>query len=312
MERLHGRTLRDELEGRGALPVPEAVDILRQLLAGLDAVHAAGIVHRDVKPENIFLCASRTLKLLDFGLAKVIEAGRPGPAPLAFPTDLDLMLGTPRFFSPEQALGRPVDARSDLYSAGVVLYAMLAGRAPFDHYSALYELARAHAAEPPEPPSRYAGQPIPEALERVLRKALEKQPDDRFQTALAFSAALDEARAAPRRWQSTEKMPDLASILAAQERAIALKQTAPLVAHKPAIPAGPVLPFTAPPPRSPSPLPIAATPTPAPSSPTHLHAPRPTQSTRFLPRLLAFVLAALVSAIVFGSLATTVLLHAVR
>ena len=223
MERLYGRTLREELEARGALPPSEAIGLARQLLAGLGAAHGAGIVHRDVKLDNIFLCdppgptfngagietnrtkgpgqnAKRTLKLLDFGLAKVVVAGRPAQplTPLAIPTDEGVMLGTPRFFSPEQALGRPVDARADIYSTGALLYAIVAGRAPFDHYTALYELAQAHAAEAPEPPSRYAKQPIPPELERAILKALEKRPEDRFQTAAELAMALERAVVPPR------------------------------------------------------------------------------------------------------------------
>jgi serine/threonine-protein kinase len=219
MERLYGRTLREELDARGPLPPMEAIDLARQLLAGLEAAHGAGLVHRDVKLENVFLCdpvgpslnelnprssgratrPRKLLKLLDFGLAKVVGAGRPEHplTPLAIPTDEGVMLGTPRFFSPEQALGRPVDARSDLYSTGALLYAMVAGRAPFDHYTALYELAQAHAGEPPEPPSRYAGQPIPPGLERAIMKALEKRPEDRFQSAAELAAALDLATGPP-------------------------------------------------------------------------------------------------------------------
>lgn len=207
MERLYGRTLREELDARGALPPLEVIDLGRQLLAGLGAAHAAGLVHRDVKLDNVFLCdpnsptntntntintnTTKILKLLDFGLAKVVGVGQRPLAPLAIPTDEGVMLGTPRFFSPEQALGRPVDARADIYSTGALLYAMVAGRAPFDHYTALYELAQAHAAEAPEPPSRFAKHPIPLELERVILKALEKQPDDRFQTASELAAALE-------------------------------------------------------------------------------------------------------------------------
>lgn len=205
MERLYGRTLREELDARGALPPLEVIDLGRQLLAGLGAAHGAGLVHRDVKLDNVFLCDpdkslnantntnTKLLKLLDFGLAKVVGAGRPERplAPLAIPTDEGVMLGTPRFFSPEQALGKPVDARADIYSTGALLYAMVAGRAPFDHYTALYELAQAHAAEPPEPPSQNAGQPIPPELDRIILKALAKQPEDRFQTAAELAAALE-------------------------------------------------------------------------------------------------------------------------
>jgi eukaryotic-like serine/threonine-protein kinase len=234
MERLFGRTLRDELKARGALPPGEAIEWMRQVLAGLAAAHEAGIVHRDVKLENIFVCdpppgvaAARTIKLLDFGIAKVIGGDGRAPAPLAFPTEEGISVGTPRFFSPEQAKGQRVDGRTDVYATGAVLYTIVAGRGPFDHISAIFELTRAHAMEKPAPPSRYARQNVPPALERAIMKALEKRPDDRFPSAAAFSAELERVAAAidadpaPRELEArpTVRMPELADQQEAARRA---------------------------------------------------------------------------------------------
>jgi serine/threonine-protein kinase len=201
MEQLVGRTLREELRSRGRLPPAEAIELVRQTLSGLAAAHALGLVHRDVKLENLFVCdaaeGARTLKVLDFGIAKVLPAARsPGaPEPLAFPTEEGVAIGTPRFFAPEQARGQAVDARTDVYATGVVLYTLLAGRGPFDHLHALYELSQAQADEMPAPPSHHAGVPLPEDLERAVLRAIAKRPEDRFQSAAAFSGALERVAA---------------------------------------------------------------------------------------------------------------------
>jgi serine/threonine-protein kinase len=201
MEQLVGRTLRAELKERGRLPPEEAVGLVQQALAGLGAAHAVGLVHRDVKLDNLFLCGApggpRTLKVLDFGIAKVLPEARSAasPAPLAFPTEEGVALGTPRFFAPEQARGEEVDARTDVYSTGLVLYALLAGRGPFDHLHAIYDLALAQAEEVPDPPSKVAGVALPPALERAVLRAIAKQPGDRFSSAAAFSEALGAALA---------------------------------------------------------------------------------------------------------------------
>ena len=199
MEHLEGRTLGDELAAHGLLPPVEAVDIAVQILDGLAAAHDAGIIHRDVKPDNVFLCPSpsggRTVKLLDFGLAKLARdlSGEGGPAPLVKPTEEGTILGSPLYFSPEQASGNPATPRSDLYSTGVVLYHMLAGRPPFGAGDNLYVLVTAHLATPPPPLSAVAPQPIPEALDRAVQKALAKRPEDRHESAGAFRAALERA-----------------------------------------------------------------------------------------------------------------------
>ena len=200
MELLTGCTLREELAERGFFPVNEAVELARQLLDGLSAAHRAGILHRDIKLENLFLCdaprsGERTLKILDFGIAKVLSASAEANG-TAFPQQLTKQgttLGTPRFMSPEQAQGVAVDQRTDLYSTGIVLYMLLAGRDPFHHHRGIFSVLKAQANEIPRPPSAVASQPIPAALDRAVLRALSKRPEDRFESAEAFMAELARA-----------------------------------------------------------------------------------------------------------------------
>ncbi|WP_437777697.1 serine/threonine-protein kinase [Sorangium sp. So ce1097] len=203
MERLHGRTMREELAARGALPALEALDLVMQALAGLAAAHGAGIVHRDVKLENLFVCDAdargrRVVKVLDFGIAKVVAPGGDGraPAPSLYQTEEGVLVGTPRYLSPEQACGLAVDARTDVYAAGVVLYTLVAGRGPFEHVRPVHELLRAHASEIPAPPSCHAPRPVPPELDRAVMRSLEKRPELRFPDAAAFAAELSRIAAA--------------------------------------------------------------------------------------------------------------------
>ena len=217
MERLVGRTLKQEVKARGPLPAPEAIGIVIQVLAGLAAAHRTGLVHRDIKPDNLFLCepghdGARRVKILDFGIVKVLPGGRRAPAPLAIPTAEGVAIGTPRFLSPEQAMGRPVDARTDVYAAGAVLFWLVAGRDPFSHREGLAELVHAHVMEVPPLPSSVAEQAIPLELDHVILRALAKRPEQRFPGAAEMAAAL-EAFAEParparpaRRWPRTEQL----------------------------------------------------------------------------------------------------------
>jgi serine/threonine-protein kinase len=196
MERLRGHTVAKEIELRGALPFDEAIALVLQVLAGLSVVHEAGIVHRDIKAGNIFLCLPeegvRLVKLLDFGLAKVLTSAPRGgaPAPLRFPTGEGVALGTPRWLSPEQARGQPVDARADLYSVGMLLYALLTGKGPFDHLHGTAELFHAQAMIVPPTPSSRAPRPLPPGLDDAVMRALAKRPGDRFADAAEFAQAL--------------------------------------------------------------------------------------------------------------------------
>ncbi|MEI9949944.1 MAG: serine/threonine-protein kinase [Pseudomonadota bacterium] len=188
MEYLRGQTMADELAARGQLPMLEALSYTCQLLRGLAAAHAVGIVHRDIKPDNLFLCdgprSSRVLKLLDFGVACTMpDALALGANPLAVPTATGTVVGALRYVSPEGALAQRVDHRADLYSAALVLYFALAGRGPFDHIQNALLLLSAHVAEQPEPPSRFSKAAIPAELDRAVLRALRKAPADRFQSA---------------------------------------------------------------------------------------------------------------------------------
>jgi serine/threonine-protein kinase len=199
MERLAGRTVAEERTRRGALPVDEAIDIAQQTLAGLRAVHEAGIVHRDIKAANLFLCddahGRRTVKILDFGIAKVLASAPSGraPQPLRYPTAEGVTVGTPRCLSPEQARGAPIDQRTDVYAVGVLLYSLLVGAGPFDHLRNAVELLHAHVSITPVVPSLRAKQSISPELDAAIMRALAKRPEDRFATAAEFSTALAEA-----------------------------------------------------------------------------------------------------------------------
>ena len=202
MEHLVGRTLQEEVRKRTFLPIAEAVEIGRAVLSALSAAHAAGIVHRDIKAENIFLHmdaragGARVVKVLDFGVAKVLAADQ-AVLPSRFPTEEGMILGTPRFCSPEQAIGRTdIDHRADIYSVGTLLFAMVVGRRPFEQRDML-ELIQAHLTLPPPTPSTLAKQAIPPRLDQVILKALEKSPARRFQSAEEMSAELQLATAPP-------------------------------------------------------------------------------------------------------------------
>jgi serine/threonine-protein kinase len=198
MEYLRGRSLAAELSSRKRLPVSEATQFASELLSALSAVHALGIVHRDIKPSNLFICDSpggrRTLKVIDFGVARVLPGAPPSaPPPLSVPTATGAVVGTPRYMSPEGAAGEPVDHRADLYAAALVLYTMLAGRGPFDHVEAS-DLLSARGMADPQPPSHFAGDTVPPALDSLLLKALRRSPEERFQRADDFNKVLQAQR----------------------------------------------------------------------------------------------------------------------
>src|ERR1700691_1878710 len=181
MEFVDGETFHAMVAQRGPLPAEEAIPLFRQALAGIGHAHRLGIVHRDIKPTNIMLSRAGVVKVMDFGLAKV--QGGHGV------TRTGVRLGTAYYMSPEQVLVKPVDARSDIYSLGATLYEMLAGQAPF-HADSEFEILNDHVNTPPPPPTRLRPQ-IPSGVENAVLKALAKHPDQRFQTAEQFSAALE-------------------------------------------------------------------------------------------------------------------------
>ena len=173
-EYLDGTDLASLLERRGKLEVPFAVDVARQLCHALAAAHARGVIHRDVKPENVFLVgdpASPTVKVIDFGISKVDDGSG------SHLTRTGMIMGTPAYMPPEQARGAKADGRADVYGVGAILYRALTGKLPFDYDDAAEALSAVLTLEPPRP--RTLEPSIPPALELVVQRAMAKDPADR-------------------------------------------------------------------------------------------------------------------------------------
>lgn len=175
MEYVEGHTVKELLADGTPVPIDEAVEITAGVLSALEYSHAAGLVHRDIKPGNIMLTDDGKVKVMDFGIARAIADSQ------ATMTQTNVVVGTAQYLSPEQARGEKVDARSDLYSAGCVLFELLTGRPPFKGDSAV-SVAYQHVSEVPPAPSSIAGD-IPESLDRVVMKAMAKDPLQRYATA---------------------------------------------------------------------------------------------------------------------------------
>ncbi|MEJ7810148.1 MAG: protein kinase [Gemmatimonadaceae bacterium] len=189
-----GESLRERLRGEKQLPIDEAVEIAREVAEGLAYAHAQGVIHRDVKPENILLTGGTHACVADFGIARAIE-GAVGEQAL---TEDGLVLGTPAYMSPEQASGeRDIDGRSDIYSLGCVLFEMLAGVPPFRGATAMAIIA-GHLADRP-PLLRALRSTVPHGVEAAVNQALAKAPADRFQSAARFAEAMAEV---PLGWSS--------------------------------------------------------------------------------------------------------------
>ena len=189
-ELLDGKTLRDVLKD-GPLPPRRAIDVAVQVAAGLAAAHAQGITHRDLKPENIFVTRDGRVKVLDFGLAKVIAPAAEGATVAATfnPTSPGMVLGTVGYMSPEQVRALPVDHRSDIFSLGAVLYEMLTGVRAFTGASAVETMNAILKEDPPELTRSNAA--LPPALDRIVHRCLEKEPGQRFESARDLGFALE-------------------------------------------------------------------------------------------------------------------------
>src|SRR6266545_1680223 len=181
MEYLSGNTLKDIIRLVGPMPLPRVVEIIRQVGGALDAAHEQGVVHRDLKSDNIMLLSSSGAdyaKVLDFGIAKIKEAEGAYDPGLTAP---DLVIGTPQYMSPEQCSQSPdIDARSDIYSFGVILYEMLVGHVPFTGDSPTSIMLK-HLQEP-APSVLAERRDLQEAIDRVVARAMEKRPENRYQT----------------------------------------------------------------------------------------------------------------------------------
>jgi serine/threonine-protein kinase len=188
MEYVDGTGLREYLNRKARFQFGQIVAIGSQLLQALEFAHARGVVHRDIKPANLILTSGGTLKVADFGIARIDTSNL---------TMTGMVMGTPSYMSPEQCQGRDSDHRSDLFSAGVVLYELLAGERPFRGSPEM--IAYNICNEPPRPPSEVSTLAIPPAIDDVVALALAKLPDERFQNAHAFHHALQiAAGGAPR------------------------------------------------------------------------------------------------------------------
>ena len=207
MELLEGESLRTRLE-QGPLPARKAIELAVQAARGLAAAHEKGVIHRDLKPDNLWVTKDGRLKILDFGLAKQLLRQESAPNSLletevlpsgeAGSTERGTILGTVGYMSPEQVRGEAVDARSDLFSFGAVLFEMLTGTRAFARGSATETLAAILRDDPPELETTTA-RPIPAGLERIVRHCLEKSPDQRFRSAHDVAFALENVSSASER-----------------------------------------------------------------------------------------------------------------
>jgi serine/threonine protein kinase len=236
MEYVAGKDLHQVLSREWPLPEARVVKIVVQVLSALADAHGAGVIHRDLKPENIMVENRRgedVVKVLDFGIAKIQDAsGEEGPAL----TRAGFVCGTPEYMSPEQARGGPIDSRSDLYAVGVILYQLTTGVLPFESDSAVGFATKHLTAEPPPPSRRRPDARISQGLERVILKALAKDPNDRPQTADAFRTELQGLLETRPRAQAARRAPPHASLArkgTPEEQAATKVDAAPAGRRKP-------------------------------------------------------------------------------
>ncbi|WP_369223775.1 protein kinase [Streptomyces sp. R39] len=170
-----GSVLEEDVRQYGAMPADKALRITADVLAALEISHEMGLVHRDIKPGNVMMTKRGVVKVMDFGIARAMQSG------VTSMTQTGMVVGTPQYLSPEQALGRGVDARSDLYSVGIMLFQLVTGRLPFDADSPL-AIAYAHVQEEPVAPSSI-NRALPPGVDALVARALKKNPNERFPTA---------------------------------------------------------------------------------------------------------------------------------
>ncbi|MFJ2935206.1 protein kinase [Streptomyces sp. NPDC087219] len=173
-----GSVLASDIQQYGAMPADKALKVTADVLAALEVSHEMGLVHRDIKPGNVMQTKRGVVKVMDFGIARAMQSG------VTSMTQTGMVVGTPQYLSPEQALGRAVDARSDLYSVGIMLFQLLTGRLPFDADSPL-AIAYAHVQEEPVAPST-VNRAVTPAMDALVARALRKNPNERFPSAAAM------------------------------------------------------------------------------------------------------------------------------
>lgn len=189
MEYIDGESIGQMIQRMGPIPYEKAIPLFKQALLGIGYAHRLGVIHRDLKPSNIMVTRDGAVKVMDFGIAKILGGGRL--------TRTGTLVGTVLYMSPEQIRHESLDMRSDIYSLGITLYEMVTGRAPFDSESD-FEVMQAHVQTPPPPPTKFYPY-IPKKLEQMILKSVAKHPDARFQTVEEFSAGLDEVTKEPER-----------------------------------------------------------------------------------------------------------------
>ncbi|MEZ4367866.1 MAG: serine/threonine-protein kinase [Kofleriaceae bacterium] len=197
---------------RPGVPLARALDVIAQICEGLGAAHAVGVVHRDLKPDNILVVADgdggEVVKLLDFGVAKMVSGSA---EPVALQTAIGAVIGTPGYMSPEQAGGAPVDGRADLYALGAILYELFCGE-PMFRGQAFGDFVRKHLTEQPVPPrATVRGAGLDPRIEALILRCVEKDPDARFPSALAMRDAVRAIAAAPLPITETTAVPPAAS-----------------------------------------------------------------------------------------------------
>ncbi|MFF4015485.1 protein kinase [Streptomyces sp. NPDC001843] len=170
-----GSVLEEDIRQYGAMPADKALKVTADVLAALEISHESGLVHRDIKPGNVMMTKRGVVKVMDFGIARAMQSG------VTSMTQTGMVVGTPQYLSPEQALGRGVDARSDLYSVGIMLFQLVTGQLPFNADSPL-AIAYAHVQEEPVAPSSI-NRSLPPAVDALVARALKKNPNERFPTA---------------------------------------------------------------------------------------------------------------------------------
>jgi serine/threonine-protein kinase len=249
MEFVPGVSLDEFIRAGGPVAVPRALALFRRVLDAIDHAHACGIVHRDIKPANIMLGDTGQVKVMDFGIARALDCQD-------HLTRHGHVAGTARAMAPEQIRGKPADVRSDIYSLGIVLYTLLAGRAPFDADSD-FGLMKAQLEEPPPPLATFVPG-VPAAVESAVMRALQKDPGQRFQTVATFARALDGSgarRAADATAERTGERTVAASAEAGADAATSRTTINPLLQGAQRLPAAQEASHRPPPRRAPARLP---------------------------------------------------------